>query len=552
MKQIKVIALVIITVAVVVVAGLFIFIKTLDLNQYLPQITKTASAAMGRELSIDHANLSLTLKGVVLSCEGVHVKGLVDVKRVQAGLDFGVLVAQRKLNFNNIQIDAINLNIPDPKMPLTIIIPQMTATVSDFSLTEPYQLAVDFAFASSVENIHLKMLTRLDSKQGKIVFSDIVFNSDLSQLDMSLIRQISPLLSKAMLPVSLEGQVNLTGSKLILGAKGLEDIQAHLVIDSAGAKLKELLTPISKGRIDAEISLSKMNIIEFHFHIGEGSINGQGEITDYMRKPVITSKGNIDRIKIEDLIDQSVAPVVLKGKVIASGNLSAESFDPAVFLKTLKGQGEFSVEDGVIEKLNVAKAVLGSTLGIIPGLAEGLDQLLSGTIKDKLGEDATVLQEAKGRFTVEDSVVYLDDARAVSKAFELIAKGTVGLDMKTDVNTSILLTKNISDDLSGKVEQLGYLRDDSGRIKISGQLVGVIPALSFKPNADVKNVAKSALVEEGGKQLEKVIEKNPKVGAVIDSIFGKDPATVDSSETTEDSKTKAKKAINNVLNSIFK
>ena len=44
--------------------------------------------------------------------------------------------------------------------------------------------------------------------------------------------------------------------------------------------------------------------------------------------------------------------------------------------------------------------------------------------------------------------------------------------------------------------------------------------------------------KEGSKQLDKVIEKNPEVGKVLESVFGK----------SEDSK----KAINNVLNAIFK
>ncbi len=561
MKVLKFILIALAALTVLALVALFIFIKTFDLNKYLPEITKSASEAMGSALSIERADLNVTFKGIVLDCTGIRITSLkpgsapfVEVQKAHAGLELAPFIFKQKIDFNNIEILDIRVNIDDPKAPIRLVIPKMNARVNNFSLTEPYSVGVDFVFASDVENMHADALVRLNSKAGQVIVSEFKFRSDLSQINMSRIKEITPALAQAVLPVSISGDLTADVTHLAAGAKGLEGLQAKVTLEDAGANLKELLTPITKARVEADINLNTINIIESHLHINEGAVTAQGQIKNYMGLPQIILKGNIEEIKIEDIIDQAKQPVVLKGKIVANGNLTAQGFNPEVFLRSLKGQGEFSVNEGVIEKLNILKTVLGPTLNLVPGLADSLDSLITGGLKEKFGADATLFENVQGRFTVEDSVVYLDEAMASTKAFELNAKGTVGLNMKTDVLTSILLSKDISDDLSKKVEQLGYLRDESNRIKIGGQVSGVIPSIKFMPNVEFKNVAKNAILDEGSKQLEKVIEKNPEVGAILDSVFGgtKSDASADPDAPAGDSKDKAKKAINSVLNSIFK
>ncbi|MBI4309001.1 MAG: hypothetical protein HY591_01575, partial [Candidatus Omnitrophica bacterium] len=370
MKTVKIILLSIPVLFAIIAAGLFIFLKTFDLNRYLPQITKSASEASGRAIDVGRADLNISFQGIVLDVSGIRVadivpgpRPLVEVDKVRARIEAGSFLAQRKIEISNIVILGTRVTIGD----LGISIPMAQAQV-------PY---------------------------------------------------------------------------LVVGGKGLEGFNARMEFAGGELEFKDLF----KGKIN-----------------GHMNISGQGP-------------------------------------------------GPETLLKNIKGQGEINISDGVIDTFNVLKAVLGSVLGAVPGLAGSVDGMIAQMLKDKLGEDSGKLEKALAKFTIEDAVVFWDDVMALTKALELKAKGTVGFDMNTDMQVAVLVAENISADLAKKVEPLGYLRDDARRIKISGQLAGTMPDVKFHPSVDLKSVGTNAIIEEGSKQLQKVIEKNPVVGDILNDVL---------------------------------
>lgn len=159
------------------------------------------------------------------------------------------------------------------------------------------------------------------------------------------------------------------------------------------------------------------------------------------------------------------------------------------------------------------------------------------------------MEKAIAKFSIADEIVNVEDALAQTKAFDINAKGTIGFNMSVDIAVTALMTQDLSTDVAAKVPPLGYLRDENQRIKITGQLTGTAPKVKFIPSADVKNAAQSAIVEEGSKQLQKVFQKNPEVGDLLNAVLG---AAQKQEGDSPDKKEKNKKALSDALNSIFK
>ncbi len=629
-KIIKVLFISIFVILVLAIAGLAIFLKTFDLNKYLPQIVKAASDALGRPVHIDRADLNLSLQGIVVDVSGVRVDDdpqfssspVLEMEKAHLALEFAPLLMAREVRVGSVLIEGTRVNIVrsaegvvnaaligkkpegqtwiaakgeavavtpapveplvlpalsvksiivrgasieftdhDPKMPLHVIVPGVDITVNEFSLTKSFPVVVDLSLASGVRNIHATMDVQLDVSGQRASVTNGVVQSDLSQLKMDALKAMSPVLAEAPLPLSLEGKVRADIKLLEAGAKGLEKLDAQIELSQGGLKLKEILVSITKIHALADVGIADAKLSDLSLNIGEGTVKIEGDVKDYLKAQQFTAKINAAGIKIEELIDQAALPVVVKGKVNADVALAGAGFAPDVMMKGLTGKAKVSVTDGVIEKLNILKAVLGPTLGMVPGLADSLDQGINAKLQDKLGEDATVLQKAEAQFTIADSAATINEAVVSTKVFDVTASGRIGFDMTADIPLSIVVAQDLSAQLVKDTQGLSYLSGEDGRIRIDGRLTGLLTAPKFTPVVDLKKIGRNAIMEEGSKQLQKVIEKNPEVGDILNSILGggsskaadqdAQPASqVQDSEASSGDKNK--KLINNVLNDIFK
>jgi hypothetical protein len=531
MKAVKFILIFLVSIIVLGIAGLFIFIKTLDLNKYLPQITEAASKAAGRPITIGSADLNISLKGIVLDATAIRMvdagpspKLDVAAEKAHAQVEVMPLIKDRKIQISSITLDNVKVNMTDP-MPINIVVPEVEARVRDFSLDKPFYVEIDARFASAVKNIHATSNVQIIQNQSKAILTNAVVQTDLSQWNMAEIRAITPILKDVPLPVALGGQIKLNADRIEAGATGLGDINAQVVITNGMVKLKELLTPITALQLNASVGLNNAILRDLSFNIGEGKITGQAEIKEYLTTQQFSVKTNVTGVKIEDLIDQDPLPVGMKGKINASTSVSGRGFTPELLYRNLKGEGQAEVIGGVIERLNILKAALGSTLGKIPGVADMLDNVLMESLKGKLGENATVLDKAQAKFTIDEGTFFLDQAIATNPAFEAAAEGTITfINMTVNMPVNVVLAPDVSAELAGKIEQLSYLFDDQKRIRISGALTGVIPNVKFNSSSIVKNAA---------------------AGAIVDQIFDKNPELKEAAEP-------AKQIINDVLNNIFK
>lgn len=139
MKVLKIFLVVVVALVVLVVAGLFIFLKTFDVNRYLPQITSQVSAQMGKAFAIGRADLSLSLsRGIALTAKDVALHQdnsfssakIVDVKSANLALDVMTFLRERKIRVVAVSIVSPKMNLVRDKNGVFNVIPAPAASSS--------------------------------------------------------------------------------------------------------------------------------------------------------------------------------------------------------------------------------------------------------------------------------------------------------------------------------------------------------------------------------------------------------------------------------------
>ena len=102
-----------IIVVVLLVAGLVIFIKTVDLNQYLPQLTQQISQALGRQVGVQKVALNISLnQGVVIDVSGISLTDDVQfskepflfIRHIHGGVSLVPLLTKRQIEITSVEI----------------------------------------------------------------------------------------------------------------------------------------------------------------------------------------------------------------------------------------------------------------------------------------------------------------------------------------------------------------------------------------------------------------------------------------------------------------
>ena len=113
MKIFKIIVITVLVLTVVTVIGLFIFLKTLDINHFKAKITEQISNALGRDVGIRHMAFTLSLrKGLALSIDGLSIKddpafsneNFFEVEHVFLGVNVLSFLKSKQISVSGIQI----------------------------------------------------------------------------------------------------------------------------------------------------------------------------------------------------------------------------------------------------------------------------------------------------------------------------------------------------------------------------------------------------------------------------------------------------------------
>ena len=114
MKIIRIILLSLLALGLIACTGFFIFFQTFDTDQYLSQITRKASLALGRPVSVGHMGLGWSLRGITLDAgpltiaddPGFTTQPFIKADRVRIILDLRSLILSRKIHITGILLQS--------------------------------------------------------------------------------------------------------------------------------------------------------------------------------------------------------------------------------------------------------------------------------------------------------------------------------------------------------------------------------------------------------------------------------------------------------------
>ena len=442
MRIIKFIFYSLLALSLIACTGIFVFLETFDTDQYLPQITKKVSLALGRPVSIGHMGIGVSLQGITLDAAPLIIaddanfttEPFIKADRVRIGFDLKRLILQREVRIKDILVQspeihfirsfdghinaqsimsvpkgpvplqvlrttandtikaeampsAIDVKVQDASIsfidqsrsiPLDIWLSNINASMNGVSASKPFRLSFNASFYSDDPNVHGSALVSLDPSKRSVSTSGMSLHTDFFRLDIEGLRDISPEMPDNFI------FKNITGA-------------------------------------------AQLNLV--HLGIGAGGVQADGNIL---------------------------------------------------------------ITNALIKDFNIIKIVLSQALGVFGDM--------DGIIK-KLGADDTVIKKAGAQFSYHDKTFFIDNSLIKTNILEFTAKGSFDQGLNMDMETMLRVNADVSADLINEFGGLRFFGDDTKRIAIGASLKGIFPHLKYKPNKDFKKQSRKAFMAAGGSIL---------------------------------------------------
>lgn len=568
MKKIKIILLCVVVFFVLLLLGLFIYIKNFDVNQFRPQIMARLSDNLGHDVDIGEMKMELSLdKGISLNVNDFVIKNnprfshedMLLVESIILNVDAMPLIKDRKLVINHIKVF-------DP----TIRLIRTSNGENNFSnFTQTQDLSSGSNISSHSESaIPVNMdfnVQELSIEGGTFIFADrhegngaqiIVFH----HIDFNLQG------FKLAQPVPFSMSAGVFNEKQNVHAQGtlfinplsqsfeLNNVRADFNLKSIDVEsLVDSFPVLAEAGVGSElegevfVNVNRLAVSEEHqpdinidVLLTSGRINLRvlkDSIDDLKVNAVIDRERiNLDTIHMKLLsgrldgnliIDDYLNRGKLKGKIktrginvrslLSGADLPVElegvagadihfgiPLTPEFHPRNMTGGVSAYIDQARVEDVNVLEEIL-STLSFVPDLSEKVYDRLSSKYKQKLTVKGTEFTNVVLNGTLKSGTMqYVFKA----EADEFLATATGDIDLNLNLNNQMFvrIPEELSVSFVQSVEELRLLLNDKGQINIPFKpYTGPAEEVRFEPH--IKKVGQKVIQQKGKEELRKVIFK---------------------------------------------
>ncbi len=262
-------------------------------------------------------------------------------------------------------------------------------------------------------------------------------------------------------------------------SKGLEEWAPEL-----GRKNAKLAKAVMLGLFPSENLIRNVDSSFYfekgHFYVEGFSFEGYGgkgklgmDIDMSQSPPQIWISADADGWDLSQYLPPPSAVPFLSGKLFLNGQFKTASDQPEAMIKSLSGEGDFSVTQGELQRLDLLQGI-----GDIDGFGEvGL-----------LSNGKTSFRDLRGHFLLRDQKMKVDDLTLVSQDLSVEGAGEVGFDknlnFRLETYLSTALTTHFLTPIFGSSEAF------------QGKEFGPIPLLLSGPMAQVQMKADEHRIED--------------------------------------------------------
>ncbi|MBF0123128.1 MAG: AsmA family protein [Candidatus Omnitrophica bacterium] len=579
MKTVKIILLSFCAILVCGVIGLVIFLRTFDLNVYVPKMTEAMTKALGRDVKIGRADLGVSFsRGVTVSLSDIVIMDdprflsgpFLVVGRASLGVDFKEFIFKQKLVIGDITIDKlvatvirnkeglINVVMMGPAkaqgvasdqkeggsqavaLPVFLIkdiklvdarlvyideavSPKMTVNfhkidlgIRNFSLIDPFSVLLKGALFADEQDIQLEAKIKLELKNLGIKITESVLQVDLSKISQEALIEALPAMKSLGLQ-SLKGLVTLNVESAMMNILGLTSLKAHVLVEKG--YLLTSLSPVTIDDFGAKVALDAKNadIQDIFISVAGGTIKGKGAVEKFLSNPQVQLTLEITGIDAGKISTAYKLPVKMNGFLQGSGAVSFSGKTPEEVSASLNAQVKADLKEGALEGLNVLQSGM-ANVALLSGMWSSIVAELPVETQEDLKKGVTLIDRAGFQMRIQGADLVLDQVDLLTRDVAFSALGTAKIGGTVDIKGNLLVSPKITDVFVGKIPDLSALRDQDGRIRVP--IIGEGALVAPKIHADEKYLTKTILLERGKKELEKISAKNPGVAGGLGALFG--------------------------------
>jgi uncharacterized protein involved in outer membrane biogenesis len=579
MKVLKVVLIVSAFLVVVITAGLYVFLKTFDVNKFLPQITGQVAQAIGRDLKIGRAELGFSLfNGIGLKASDIILaddprfsgKPFLMIDWVEIGLNPGALILQRKIQLvrvvimspriviirskeglvnaasmgpkpsgsssvpafpsqgspagalpallvNDIKIVDARLTYVDEMLipHLSLQVDRIDISIRNFSLTAPFDATVKAALFSEEQDVSADARVVLNVPDLSADIKQMNIRVDLAKFDGPRLENELPVLK----PLGLKewgGNFQFFASDVQVSAQGLKRFKGQAVLDK-GFVLTGLFPVLLENiQVQADLDEKQINVKAYSATVSEGTVGGTAVVSDYLFLPAMSITFDAQGINPKKLAEAYKAPLTLSGVISAAGDFKLAGRYPEEIMSSLNGKMKGELKDGVLENVNIFAAGLGN-IPMLPGILDSVMADLPLETQDEVKKGITRFETCKVQARIVNGLMELDLVDITTRDLGIQAKGTVKLLESLSIRADIRVEKELSLRLSDKAKELAYLNDQDGRIYLPMRLTGSVMKPVFMP--DLEYLTQKLIVAAGGEGLQKALGGSPAAAEAVGAIF---------------------------------
>lgn len=447
MKIFKIILITFVVLIVVGIIGVFVFLKTFDIDRFKPQIISGAGVALGRTVDFEDIDLRVSLKrGVHLTLKQLTIRDdpafqngdFLTVENISLGVGIMPLLRKRQILISDIYIHS----------PHCVIIREKDGQINIQSLGKHVSLKKDSipAFQEVALSVPFIFAETIAVEDGKLTYID---------------RSSEP----------------------------------EFVLDVSQVRLK----------VDRfSLSESFPFTLEAAYLSPQPNIFIKGELGDYTGRQNFNFSVNIHNLDLGEILNQKEQPVKLKGLLVGKFRAQGRGFTPDMLRHSLSGEGTLEIKEGRLTDINVFKVVL-SKISILSNLVAKVEVTLPPRYKEKLTQKDTILTKVKTEVAVENGLVLLKPIEIEADGFLFSGAGEIDFEQNLSLSGSLFIPEDLATSMVANVSELQYLLDEKGEIRIPLKVSGKVPDIKFA--VDLEYVGKKLIKKKASEKLGEVLDR---------------------------------------------
>ncbi len=465
--------------------------------------------------NIEVSSVLLTRPSVILERKpdgSVYLAGLEPKKREEKAQAPAAETKEAEFVFsvNSFRIKDGNVDFYDPinNKPKHLSIRALDLTVTSFSLKKPFSFEAKAAIFSGQQNIFLDGHFRLPQGNKPAVLRDFSVKTDLSGLDLRELSETFPDFGKAGIR-HLAGNLQINIDELGFVNNIAREFAIRAALTKGRLALNNIPSSFEDVTTDFLVEGDRATIRNFSAGFAKGTIKIAGVVNGLSApSPQLTLKAALENLSLQTLAPKTSAQgpeVAGRLSIFFEGGASGMGW-PEIS-RTLSGQGRLLLNEGAILNFNLLREVF-SRLSMIPGAQEKLNAGLPQNYQAKLNDRNTILQPMDVPFVINQGSLFFDNLQIATDYSVLNGRGRVGLDGAVEIGSVLRISPELSDASARSVNELQYLMNQRGELEMPLQIQGNLPNVKILP--DMNYIGQKVLATKGQELISNLLTKSQK------------------------------------------